>query len=145
MEKKTGRILIIDDNAQILNALNLLLKTEFAEISVVRNPNQIPALLHSNYYDIVLLDMNFRSGDNSGNEGLYWLAEILKIDPMMIVIMITAYGDIELAVRAIKIGATDFISKPWDADKLIITLKNALKLRSSKAEVKKLQITAATN
>ena len=139
MEKKIGRILIVDDNVQILNALQLLLKPEFNEITLIRSPNQIPFLLSGGNYDLVLLDMNFRSGDNSGNEGLFWLAEILKTDPLLSVIMITAYGDINLAVRAIKEGATDFIAKPWDAEKLIITLKNALKYRNSRIEVKKLQ------
>ncbi len=84
--------------------------------------------------------MNFRSGDNSGNEGLYWLSEILKRDPFLQVIMITAYGDIDLAVKAIKRGAVDFISKPWDAEKLIITLKNALEIRNSKMEVRTLRV-----
>jgi DNA-binding NtrC family response regulator len=140
MEKKKGRILIVDDNVQILNALQLLLKPEFAEITLIKNPNQLPSTLYAGNFDIVLLDMNFRSGDNSGNEGLYWLSEILKTDPLILVIMITAYGDIDLAVNAIKRGATDFISKPWDAEKLIITLKNALEIRSSKIEVKKLQV-----
>jgi DNA-binding NtrC family response regulator len=140
MEKKIGRILIVDDNIQILNSLNLLLKQEFSEITRIKNPNQIPSLLFASNFDIILLDMNFASGDNSGNEGLFWLSEILKIDPMMVVIMITAYGDINLAVSAIKKGATDFIPKPWDADKLIITLRNALEIRSSRAEVKRLQI-----
>jgi DNA-binding NtrC family response regulator len=139
MVKKMGRILIVDDNVQILNALQLLLKSEFSEITLIRNPNQIPFLISAGNYDLVLLDMNFRSGDNSGNEGLYWLAEILKTDPLLSVIMITAYGDINLAVRAIKEGATDFIAKPWDAEKLIITLKNALKYRISRIEIKKLQ------
>ena len=140
MDKKIGKILIVDDNIQILNSLNLLLKQEFSEITRIKNPNQIPSLLFANNFDIILLDMNFTSGDNSGNEGLFWLSEILKIDPMMVVIMITAYGDINLAVSAIKKGATDFIPKPWDADKLIITLRNALEIRSSRAEVKRLQI-----
>ena len=140
MEKKKGNILIVDDNVQIRNALNLLLKPEFAEITCIKNPNQIPALLFANNYDIILLDMNFRSGDNSGNEGIYWLSEILKIDPLMVVIMITAYGDIDLAVKAIQKGATNFVSKPWDAEKLIITLRNTLEIRYSRVEVKKLQI-----
>jgi len=140
MDRKKGRILVVDDNVQILNALQILLKPEFAEIALIKNPNQIPSKLHSGNYDIVLLDMNFRSGDNSGNEGLYWLSEILKTDPFILVIMMTAYGDTDLAVNAIKKGATDFISKPWDAEKLIITLKNALEIRSSKMEVKKLQV-----
>jgi len=140
MHRKSGRILIVDDNVQILNALQLLLKPEFEEIAVLRNPNQVISQVASSNFDIVLLDMNFRSGDNSGNEGFYWLAEILKTDPSVIVLMITAYGDINLAVRAIKEGATDFIAKPWDAEKLIITLKNALEFRNSKLEIRKLRI-----
>jgi DNA-binding NtrC family response regulator len=140
MEKREGKILIVDDNIQILNSLQLLLKPEFREITLIKNPNQIPALLSAHVFDIILLDMNFRSGDNSGNEGFYWLREIVKADPSVMVIMITAYGDINLAVRAIKEGATDFIAKPWDAEKLIVTLQNALKLRNSKIEVKKLQV-----
>ncbi|MBN2273648.1 MAG: sigma-54-dependent Fis family transcriptional regulator [Bacteroidales bacterium] len=139
MAKKNGKILIIDDNVQILNSLHLLLKPEFEEIALLRNPNQLPSLLYANSYDIILLDMNFRSGDNSGNEGLFWLSEILKHDPLAVVIMITAYGDINLAVRAIKEGATDFIAKPWEAEKLIVTLKNALRIRNSGMEVHKLQ------
>ncbi len=139
MDKKKGNILIVDDNTQILNALQLLLKPEFGEIICIKNPNQLPSLLHDNNYDIILLDMNFRSGDNSGNEGLFWLSEILKTDPLAMVIMITAYGDINLAVNAIKKGAIDFIAKPWDAEKLIITLKNALEFRNSKIEVRRLQ------
>ncbi len=139
MEKKKGSILIVDDNVQILNSLQLLLKSEFAEITTLKNPNQIPSAMQSGNYDIVLLDMNFRSGDNTGNEGLYWLTEILKRDPQVVVIMITAYGDIDLAVHAIKRGATDFIAKPWDAEKLIVTLKNALEIKQSRVEVKKLQ------
>ncbi len=139
MEKKKGSILIVDDNVQILNSLQLLLKSEFAGITTLKNPNQIPSVLQSGNYDIVLLDMNFRSGYNTGNEGLYWLTEILKRDPQVVVIMITAYGDIDLAVNAIKRGATDFISKPWDAEKLIVTLKNSLEIKVSRVEVKKLQ------
>ncbi|MFO7369790.1 MAG: sigma-54 dependent transcriptional regulator [Bacteroidales bacterium] len=139
MEKKKGSILIVDDNVQILNSLQLLLKPEFAGIAILKNTNQIPSVLRSGHFDIVLLDMNFRSGDNSGNEGLYWLTEILKLDPQVVVIMITAYGDIDLAVNAIKRGATDFISKPWDAEKLIVTLKNSLEIKVSRVEVKKLQ------
>jgi DNA-binding NtrC family response regulator len=140
IEMKKGRILIIDDNTQILHALQLLLKPEFEEITCIKNPNLLPSLLRNNNYDVILLDMNFRSGDNSGNEGLYWLSGIQKADPLVSVIMITAYGDIDLAVRAIKEGATDFIAKPWDAEKLIITVKNAMKLRNSKFEVNHLRV-----
>ncbi len=140
MEKPEGRILIVDDNVQILDSLQLLLKYEFREITGIRNPNQLPSLLSTQAFDIIMLDMNFKSGDNSGNEGFYWLGEILKADPLMAVIMITAYGDINLAVRAIKEGATDFVAKPWEPEKLIITLRNALQLRKSKAEVRKMKV-----
>ena len=140
MEKPEGKILIVDDNVQILNALQLLLKPEFKEIALLRNPNQLASMLATQNFDIILLDMNFKSGDNSGKEGFYWLAEIRKKDPMVMVIMITAYGDIHLAVRAIKEGATDFIAKPWDAEKLIVTLRNALNLKKSNDKVRKLQI-----
>jgi two-component system, NtrC family, response regulator HydG len=139
MDKKKGKILIVDDNSQILSSLKILLKNDFEEITAIRNPNMIPGMMQSTVYDIILLDMNFNAGQNTGNEGIFWLREILKKDPLTIVIMITAYGDIDLAVKAIKEGATDFISKPWDAEKLIITLKNALELRNSKVEINKLR------
>jgi two-component system response regulator HydG len=137
---KTGKILIVDDNIQILNSLKLLLKNEFEEVTTAKNPGQIHGLLQSGVFDVILLDMNYKTGDNSGNEGIFWLREILKSDPSAIVILITAYGDIELAVKAIKEGAIDFVTKPWDADKLIVTLKNALVLRKSKAEVTQLKV-----
>jgi two-component system, NtrC family, response regulator HydG len=140
MQAPEGKILIVDDNVQILDSLQLLLKPDFREITGIRNPNQLPSLLSSQSFDIIMLDMNFRSGDNSGNEGFYWLKEILKVDPLTSVIMITAYGDINLAVRAIKEGATDFIAKPWEPEKLIVTLKNSLQLRKSKAEVRKMKV-----
>ncbi|MFC2136788.1 sigma-54-dependent transcriptional regulator [Bacteroidota bacterium] len=137
---KKGKILIIDDNKQILDSLKILLKPEFEEIHAISNPNSIPNKLRSGSFDIILLDMNFASGRTSGNEGIFWLREILKLDPHIVVILITAYGDIELAVNSIKEGAFDFITKPWDAEKLIITLKNAYKLRQSKHEINKLKL-----
>ncbi len=136
---KKGKILIIDDNVQILNSLKILLNDSFQSIDTIKNPNQIPGMLRRNTYDIILLDMNFAVGNTSGNEGMYWLKEVLKIDPMVVIILITAYGDIELAVKAIKQGATDFISKPWDTEKLTITLNNAYALRQSKLEVSTLK------
>ncbi|MBN2519160.1 MAG: sigma-54-dependent Fis family transcriptional regulator [Bacteroidales bacterium] len=136
---KKGKILIVDDNKQILDSLNILLKPEFEQIEAISNPNLIPNKLQTNDYDIILLDMNFASGRTTGNEGIFWLHEILKTDPFAIIILITAYGDIELAVKSIKEGATDFITKPWDAEKLIITLKNAYHLRQSKLEINKLK------
>jgi DNA-binding NtrC family response regulator len=136
---KQSNILIIDDNIQILNSLKLLLNDEFSKIDTIKNPNQIPDKLWRENYDIILLDMNFAVGNTSGNEGLFWLDEIRKSDPFLIIILITAYGDIELAVKAIKLGATDFITKPWDPDKLILTLKNACELRKSRKQVKDLE------
>ena len=132
-------ILIIDDNTQILESLRILLKDEFETIDIVPKPSRIHEMLWRNSYDIILLDMNFAMGETSGNEGIFWLNEIKKADPLLPVILITAYGDIELAVKAIREGATDFIAKPWDPEKLIITLKNAYHLRLSGQEVKKLK------
>ncbi|RPH34198.1 MAG: sigma-54-dependent Fis family transcriptional regulator [Bacteroidales bacterium] len=134
-----GRILIIDDNQQILESLQMLLKYEFKEIVCKQHPSEIVEKLVVNPFDVILLDMNFKNPNNTGKEGLFWLCEILKRDPLAVVILITAYGDISLAVQAIKDGATDFVTKPWDSDKLIITLKNALELRLNKLKVKKLQ------
>ena len=138
MQKK-GNILIIDDNKEIIEALKFLLEDEFNLVNSIKSPNQINSSLKSGNYDIVLLDMNFSAGINSGNEGLFWLKEIFKNDPSIIVIMITAYGDVELAVKAIKEGAVDFILKPWDNDKLLATIKSGLLLRESKLEINKLK------
>lgn len=135
----TGKILIIDDNLQILDSLKMLLKHEFKEVICLSKPTEIVEKIQSNPVDVILLDMNFKNPNNTGKEGLYWLSEILKRDPLAVVILITAYGDIALAVRAIKEGATDFITKPWDAEKLIVTLKNALELRRNRMKVKNLQ------
>jgi DNA-binding NtrC family response regulator len=134
-----ARVLVIDDNTQILESLRILLKDEFDTIDIIPKPARIPEMLWRNKYDIVMLDMNFAMGETSGNEGIFWLNEIKKKDPLLPIILITAYGDIELAVKAIREGATDFITKPWDPEKLIITLKNAYRLRKSGQEVKKLK------
>ena len=134
-----ARILVIDDNTQILESLRILLKDEFETIDIIPKPSRIAEMLWRNKYDIVMLDMNFAMGETSGNEGIFWLNEIKKKDPLLPIILITAYGDIELAVKAIREGATDFITKPWDPEKLIITLKNAYRLRKSGQEVKKLK------
>lgn len=137
-----GRILILDDNQSVLTALELLLQKEFEDILCLRNPNNLISTLKQNSIDVVLLDMNFKAGINSGNEGIYWLNEIQKYDPTISVIMITAYGDIELAVKAVKEGAFDFILKPWENHKLMSTLQAALKLRRTKAESESLRMTA---
>ena len=134
-----GKILVIDDNEGILKSLRYALKFEFRLVRTTRTPNQIPSLLQSEKFDVILLDMNFSAGVNTGNEGIFWLREILKLEPEAVVVLITAYGDVELAVRAIKEGAVDFIIKPWDPDKLMATLKAAFKLSRSKKEVMKLK------
>lgn len=134
-----GKILIADDNKSVLNILDLLLQPEFETVKVTSRPESIPGLLKSDNFDIVLLDMNFSTGASSGSEGFFWLKKILKFDPSIVVIVITAYGDVEQAVKAMKEGAIDFVLKPWDNKKLITTLKAGLKLRETKLEVKKLQ------
>ena len=136
---KDKRLLIIDDNPAILNSLKLLLKQEYESVRTISNPNQLYSELEKNEPDVVLLDMNFRAGVNTGNEGLYWLREIKKKTPLIEVIMITAYGDIELAVRSLKEGAADFVLKPWDNEKLKATLDAACRLRSSNQEISHLK------
>ncbi len=123
--KKSGNILIVDDNRGVLTALQLLLKPYFDKITVLSSPVTLPGTLREGTWQVVLLDMNFTSGINTGNEGLYWLHEIKKRYPALPVVLFTAYADIDLAVRGIKEGATDFIVKPWDNAKLVETLLNA--------------------
>lgn len=125
MIKKQGTILIVDDNRNILTTVRMLLDSIFANIITIANPNSIPAKLREEHPDVVLLDMNFSSGINSGNEGLYWLREIKSLSPKTEVVLFTAYADIQLAVTGIKEGAADFIVKPFDNEKMISTLLEA--------------------
>ena len=125
MIKKQGTILIVDDNRNILTTVRMLLESIFANIITIANPNSIPAKLREEHPDVVLLDMNFSSGINSGNEGLYWLREIKSLSPKTEVVLFTAYADIQLAVTGIKEGAADFIVKPFDNEKMIGTLLEA--------------------
>ena len=139
MAKDLGRILIIDDNEDILLAATLLLKQHCKSVHTEKDPNAINELLKAKNFDVILLDMNFTRDVTSGTEGFYWLDKILKIDPAAVVILITAYGDAEMAVRAIKSGASDFILKPWQNEKLLATLSAAMNLRLSKMEVDRLK------
>ena len=118
MAKKNGNILIVDDNRGVLTALQLLLKPYFEGIITLPSPVTLPSVLRERSWQVVLLDMNFTSGINTGNEGLYWLHEIKKQCPTLPVVLFTAYADIDLAVRGIKEGATDFVVKPWNNQKL---------------------------
>jgi DNA-binding NtrC family response regulator len=134
-----GKLLIVDDNKSILSALEILLQDDFEEVKTIASPNQLPSLIETGDYDLVLLDMNFSAGVNTGNEGLYWLSRIRELRPDMEVVLFTAYGDVELAVKALKKGAADFILKPWDNEKMRTTLRNVYKLQQSKKEIKKLR------
>ena len=120
-------ILVIDDDVDVLTAVRLLLKTEVEQVVTEVNPENILSLINSRSFDLVLLDMNFNASINTGNEGLYWLKRIKELKPGISVVMITAYGDIDLAVRSLKEGASDFIVKPWHNEKLLSTISDILK------------------
>jgi len=135
----SGKILIVDDHKRVRVSLQMLLQDEFELVNTLSNPKSLKSELQACQYDIVLLDMNFSAGVNTGNEGLFWMKEIKKQNIDIAVVLLTAYGDVELAVNAIKNGASDFVLKPWDNNKLIITLKTALKLRNSKIKIQKLE------
>lgn len=130
-----AKILVIDDNKSVLSALEILLQFEYKSVQTISNPNQIPSFPNFSSLDIILLDMNFSAGVNTGNEGLYWLREIKKKAPHISVIMMTAYGAINLAVEALKEGASDFILKPWNNERLLTTVKSAYELRKTQKEV----------
>jgi len=134
MDKKTGKILIVDDDEDILQAARLLLKKHVAQVDTEKNPKAILSLMKNEAYDVILLDMNFAKGATSGKEGFIWLSKILEIDPSVVIVLITAFGDVEMAVRAVKEGATDFVLKPWQNEKLIATISAAIHLRESRVE-----------
>ncbi|HYG18012.1 MAG TPA: sigma-54 dependent transcriptional regulator [Ohtaekwangia sp.] len=130
---------MIDDDEDVLLAAKMLLKKQAHHVIIEKNPKKIPFLLNNDSYDVILLDMNFSKDITSGKEGFYWLEQILSHDPNAVVIMITAFGDVEMAVRALKAGATDFILKPWQNEKLIATISTAIRLKQSYNEVDKLK------
>ncbi|KYG72712.1 sigma-54-dependent transcriptional regulator [Roseivirga echinicomitans] len=133
---KQGKILIIDDNEDLLKAARIYLKRHFGQIDLEKDPTLIPDLLQNDAYDVILLDMNFTQDVNSGQEGFHWLDKILEIDPSAVVVLITAFGSVDMAVKAIKAGASDFVMKPWENEKLLATLLSSIRLRSSKEELK---------
>ncbi len=135
----SGKILIVDDNKNALRALNLLLQFEFETVVTLSSPNQIISELRKTDFDLVLLDMNFSAGVSTGNEGLFWLKEIKTHSPSTEVVMITAYGDVELAVKALKQGAADFTIKPWSNEKLVATLHSVYKLSAKNKEIDELR------
>jgi two-component system, NtrC family, response regulator HydG len=135
---KNAKILAIDDDQDILVAVKMLLRPEVKEIITEKNPEKIPSLLAQNQFDLILLDMNYKSSLNTGNEGIFWLRKIREINKTVAVIMITAYGDIDLAVRSVKEGANDFVLKPWRNEKLLVTLEDTLeKVNDGKAKSSK--------
>lgn len=139
MSKMEAKILIIDDDRDVLLAAKLFLKQHLSIVHTEENPENIPDLMHNETYDVILLDMNFSRDATSGKEGFMWLNKILEIDPATVVILITGYGDIELAVQGIKEGATNFLLKPWDNKKLVATITTSLQLRKSKVELESLR------
>ncbi len=136
---KQGKLLIVDDDEDVLTAARLFLKQHVASVHTEKNPEKIPFLLTNESYDVILLDMNYTRDATSGKEGFHWLNKIMEIDPSAVVILITAYGDIDMAVRAIKEGAMDFITKPWQNEKLLATVNAALNLRRSRIQVTSLR------
>jgi two-component system response regulator HydG len=139
MPDKHGKILVVDDDEDILLAARLFLKQHFDLVHTEKKPDNIPIVLQNENYDVILLDMNFARDMTSGKEGFFWLNKILDIDPSAVVILITAYGDVEMAVKAIKAGATEFILKPWQNEKLLATISAAINLRQSRTEVDNLR------
>ncbi|WNJ17055.1 sigma-54 dependent transcriptional regulator [Pontibacter sp. G13] len=139
MSTNKARILIIDDDADVLQATRIFLKQHGFATDTEERPHFVNQLLSNQSYDLILLDMNFSKGANSGKEGFYWLHQILKADPSAVIVLITAYGGVETAIRAIKEGATDFIEKPWKNEKLLATIHSALQLRDSRKQLQTLE------
>src|ERR1035437_8749324 len=136
---KFGKILAVDDNEDILFSLRLLVRPHVEKIQTTNNASSIQEILKNEEFDVILLDMNFTKDAISGQEGFFWLKKILEIDPDAVVLFITAYGDVEKSVRAIKEGASDLILKPWQNEKCLATINSALNLRRSKKEIEKLK------
>jgi len=139
MKKPEGRVLIVDDNEELLIAYDIFLAPHFGSIRTLSNPNALPSVLNEAEFDVILLDMNFSAGIQTGNEGFYWMKRILASGSDASIILLTAYGDIELAIRAIREGATDFILKSWDREKILSTILSAWQLSRSRKQIRNLQ------
>lgn len=139
MSKQPYRILIVDDDEDVLLAASMLLKKHYGTVHTIQDPQKLFNLVRNDNYDVVLLDMNFTQDTTSGKEGFFWLKNIISLSPNTVVVMVTAYGDVEMAVAAIKEGAFDFVLKPWQNEKLLSTIAAALQLRESKLEVSQLK------
>jgi two-component system, NtrC family, response regulator HydG len=139
MAASTARILVVDDEEDILQAARLLLKRHFGSVQTLRDPSSLPERLRQNAFDVLLLDMNFAAGADDGSEGLKWLSAVLLLDPQAVVVLVTAHSGVELAVQAMKKGAADFVTKPWDNDRLLATLLAAVNLRQSRLEAAELR------
>jgi DNA-binding NtrC family response regulator len=137
MVLREARILVVDDDLDVLNALRLLLKPLVKEVVIERNPSNINFQISSNNFDIIILDMNFNGLVNTGNEGVFWLNKIKELQPDIAVVLITAYADIDLAIRSLKEGASDFLVKPWKNEKIITTLKAIMESKKSGAKKRK--------
>ena len=142
MTQLKGKVLIIDDDEDVLIAARMILRSHFENVRTEHSPKQLESILATDTPDIIILDMNFKTGATSGNEGLFWLRRIKEIDPEIHVIMNTAYGDIQLAVECMKEGAIDFLVKPWEREKLLSTVKNVFELKQSKKEINRLESTS---
>jgi len=135
----SDRILVVDDNEDVLRAARLLLKQHFSSVQTLDDPSELPALAQRNAFDVLLLDMNFTPGADDGAEGLRLLSQVLAIDPHAVVVPVTAHSDVDLAVKAMKMGATDFVTKPWENERLLATLRSALHLSRSRREAAELR------
>ena len=136
---KGGSVLVVDDDDDILTAGRMLLRRQFAEVVTCRRPADIPGLLEQHDFDVVLLDMNFGPGESSGEQGFEWLENILEIDPTLVIIMITAHGSVDTVVEAMKRGATDFVAKPWQNEKIVATVSTGVQLHRSRVEARSLR------
>src|SRR5438552_9702372 len=135
----SARILVVDDEEDILQAARLLLKRHFGSIHTLQDPSTLPERVRQKAFDVLLLDMNFAAGADDGAAGLKWLSKVLALDPQAVVVLVTAHSGVELAVQAMKLGAADFVTKPWENERLLATLLAAVNLRRSRIEAAELR------